>query len=69
VAKAWLRNEVRSGGLWGIESDSDSDYLSSVAREEVSELCRVLRSLGFSARAVTRAVAAEGRRLAEVVLA
>lgn len=31
-----------SGGLWGIESDSDSEYLRSVERDEMEDLKRHL---------------------------
>lgn len=44
----WLINRVSSGGLWGIESDSDKDYLETVAKEELSELKSTLSELGFS---------------------
>ena len=39
---------VTSGGLWGIESDSDRQYLSEVEQEEVDQLKAILQSLGFS---------------------
>jgi hypothetical protein len=44
----WLINRVSSGGLWGIESDSDKSYLATVAKEELSELKSTLSELGFS---------------------
>jgi hypothetical protein len=39
---------ITSGGLWGVESDSDRSYLSEVEQEEVEQLKAILRSLGFS---------------------
>jgi hypothetical protein len=46
---------LSSGGLWGIESDSDSSYFDSVAGEELSQLKGELKALGFSARAISSA--------------
>lgn len=46
---------ITSGGLWGIESDSDKDYLESVEKEELSDLRGQLKSLGFSTRAISSA--------------
>lgn len=39
---------ITSGGLWGIESDSDRQYLSEVEHAEVDQLKAILQSLGFS---------------------
>ena len=44
----WLINRISSGGLWGIESDSDKSYLATIARDEMSELKTTLLELGFS---------------------
>lgn len=38
--------KIRSGGLWGIESDS-GEYLTEVAKEEVEQLKDELIALGF----------------------
>src|SRR6266480_1992579 len=40
--------QVRSGGLWGIESDSGSDYFNEVAKEELDQLKDELRAFGFT---------------------
>jgi hypothetical protein len=40
--------EYRSGGLWGIEDDSDREYLKSIAEEQEAELRDILREEGFS---------------------
>ena len=39
---------ITSGGLWGIESDSDRHYLSEIEQEEVDQLKAILQSLRFS---------------------
>ena len=46
---------ISSGGLWGIESDSDRSYLEEVQEEELSNLKTELRALGFSKRAISTA--------------
>lgn len=46
---------IRSGGLWGIETDSGGDYIKQVEDEQLSELRKELESVGFSPRAITRA--------------
>lgn len=46
---------IQSGGLWGIESDSDNDYLESVEKEELAELRSQLTVIGFSSRAISTA--------------
>jgi hypothetical protein len=50
-----LTQEISSGGLWGIESDSDKSYLAEVEQEELSALRQELKSLGFSSRAISTA--------------
>ena len=37
---------LRSPGLWGIESDSDKDYILSVCSDEYEELRKVLKTVG-----------------------
>lgn len=46
---------ITSGGLWGVESDSDRAYLESVAQEELSGLKSELSAIGFSSRAISKA--------------
>jgi hypothetical protein len=46
---------LRSGGLWGVESDSGKEYLDSVATDELAALRTELESFGFSARAINYA--------------
>jgi hypothetical protein len=47
--------EITSGGLWGIESDSDASYLTEIDEEQLSELREQLRAVGLSTRAITAA--------------
>lgn len=47
--------EVTSGGLWGIESDSDSDFLTDTENEQLHELKAQLKAIGFSSRAISAA--------------
>jgi hypothetical protein len=54
-ATAVLTQTLTSGGLWGIESDSDSSYFADVQAEELAELKQQLRAFGFSARAIATA--------------
>jgi len=37
---------IVSGGLWGVESDSDATYIKEVAGEEYNDLRRILKTLG-----------------------
>jgi hypothetical protein len=46
---------VSSGGLWGIESDADADYLKSIHAEELEQLKDELHSIGFGKRAIATA--------------
>lgn len=46
---------ITSGGLWSIESDSDKSYLESVEKDELSDLRGQLKALGFSTRAISSA--------------
>ena len=36
---------IDSGGLWGIESDSDDDYIKDIGREQISDVKNYLRIL------------------------
>ncbi|MCK6631905.1 MAG: hypothetical protein L6Q31_05970 [Fimbriimonadaceae bacterium] len=42
-------DELRSAGLWGIESDSSSDYLRSVESDELADLSSHLKRFGIHA--------------------
>lgn len=51
----YLAQEITSGGLWGIESDSEESYLKSVEDEELIDLSVQLKGIGFSGRAIAAA--------------
>lgn len=61
IAKATIQTEngvlqhITSSGLWGIESDS-GEYINEVAGEQINSLKRELSSIGFSERAIIRAM-------------
>jgi hypothetical protein len=46
---------ITSGGLWGIESDSNKSDFAEVEQEQLSELRAQLKALGFSSRAISMA--------------
>lgn len=46
---------IRTGGLWGIESDSGQPYLDDVAAEQRAELVTILHDLGFSGEEIANA--------------
>lgn len=39
--------DARSGGLWGVESDSDPEYFQSIAQEQLAELRDILTDMGI----------------------
>jgi len=50
-----VMQDISSGGLWGIESDSDRAYLTEIDGGQLSELRDQLRALGFGTRAISAA--------------
>lgn len=48
--------KITSGGLWGIESDSDESYFREVESENLVELRGILHDMGFSKRAIAQSV-------------
>lgn len=50
-----LVQEITSGGLWGIESDSDRAHFEEVEAGQLAELRDELKALGFSQRAISQA--------------
>lgn len=48
-------HKITSGGLWGIESDSDAEYIAEVEQQELASLKDELRAFGFSTRAISKA--------------
>lgn len=53
--KEWLINRLSSGGLWGIESDSEASYFDEVKREEIQELKATLMEYGFTRKQIESA--------------
>jgi hypothetical protein len=51
----YLAQDITSGGLWGIESDSDESYFAEVEAEELADLHKQLEGIGFSKRAIAAA--------------
>ena len=49
-----ISQEVQSGGVWGIESDSGAACLAEFGEEEFGELVDILESLGFSKRTINK---------------
>jgi|SRR5579871_665923 hypothetical protein len=47
--------EITSGGLWGIESNSGKEFIKETEQEELSQLRKELLALGFSRHQVYRA--------------
>lgn len=39
---------LKSGGLWGIESDSDESYLKTIETEQIQDLLHHLKRFGVS---------------------
>ncbi len=54
-ADTGILQQITSGGLWGIESDSDTAYLKEIEQEQLSELRDQLHAIGFSQRAISAA--------------
>jgi hypothetical protein len=54
--------DITSGGLWGIESDSGRAHIEETIREELSNLKTELLALGFSKRAIASAFKPENIR-------
>ena len=42
----WIAQTITSPGLWGIEDDSDQEYLNEVFEEERATLLDMLKALG-----------------------
>ena len=47
----YILNEIRSPGLWSIESDSDESYFAEIGEEEIFQLKEMLKELGAKVRA------------------
>jgi len=51
----YTEQTLTSGGLWGIESDSDDSYLKQTEDEQIDELRDVLKNFVLSKRAIATA--------------
>lgn len=49
--------QIRSGGLWGVESDAPAAYAKEIAEEELSALGDLLAEIGFSDEEIATTVA------------
>ncbi len=47
---------IRSGGRWGVESDSGEAYFATLRQGELAQLSEILASLGLSASVINAAV-------------
>ncbi len=47
-----IAQSITSGGLWGIESDSDAAHFAEIEKEQLDELADQLHHVGFSRRAI-----------------
>lgn len=47
--------KITSGGLWGVESDSEASYIEEEEKNQLADLRTQLRALGFSTRAISKA--------------
>ena len=56
LADGSLMQTIRSGGLWGIESDSGDEYFAFVEHDELAQLGSELTAMGFSKRQIDYAV-------------
>ena len=55
TGQSYLLQTLTSGGLYGIESDSDKEYVASEEKNQLDELKDVLMGMGFSQRAISTA--------------
>jgi hypothetical protein len=51
----YTTQRITSGGLWGIESDSERSYIESEEKNQLADLREQLLALGFSKRAISKA--------------
>jgi hypothetical protein len=52
---SYLCQTLHSGGLYGIESDSERSHIESEEKNQLADLRDVLKSFGFSSRAISQA--------------
>ena len=51
----YTEQTIISGGLWGVESDSDKEHFAEIEQEELSQLRATLGEFGFSKRQIATA--------------
>jgi hypothetical protein len=51
-------DRLTSGGLWGIESDSEPSYIAEVEQDELADLKSTLLAYGFGRSVVAKAIKA-----------
>lgn len=54
-APYFTMQRIHSGGLWGIESDSEQSYIAQEKQNQLADLKTQLLALGFSKRAISQA--------------
>lgn len=55
ISVGGVLQNIRSGGLWGMESDADKEYFQKAGAEQLAELKDILVELGFSAEEIEAA--------------
>ncbi len=53
--KTQVVQKIHSGGLWGIESDSEEGYIKEEENNQLAELRTELLAYGFRSRAISKA--------------
>lgn len=56
VSVGGVTERVTSGGIGGVESDSEENYFAELRDDEFADLGGILREMGFSARAIKAAI-------------
>jgi len=46
----WILQTISSGGIWGIESDADKDYIIDEAKTELKQLLYILKKLNVNTK-------------------
>jgi hypothetical protein len=53
---SWKLDQITSGGLWGIESDTDEKYLKEIEQEQLAEVKDYLKEYGFTDEQINTAI-------------
>lgn len=54
IPRSWLKNTIYSGGLYGIESDSQEKYIKDEEDNQIYELKKVLVMFGFNKKVIDK---------------